>query len=68
MSANRGIWKRKRDELGIRRSALILQLNLKPEDPGLAAQLRVIDAEILECTRNMEISLPSRTLPEAREN
>ena len=68
MFANQRIWKRKRDELSTRRAALLHQLDVKPQDPGLSSQLKVIDAEILECTRNMERISSVRPSPAEPKN
>jgi hypothetical protein len=54
MSVNAGIWKRKRQELDHQRTLLLQQLQTAPESAGISSQLRVIEAAIAECTRNME--------------
>ena len=60
MFASQSVWKRKRQDLSTRRLVLIQRLKVSPNDSGVASQLQVIDAEIAECTRNIERGLPPR--------
>ena len=54
MLANQRIWMKKRDELQARRAALLQSYADKPNDSGLALQLKILDESIMQCTRNME--------------
>jgi|GEM_PF-3049140 hypothetical protein len=68
MLANEGVWMRRRQDLRAQRAALLRQLNLAPEDPGITSQLKVIDATIAECAKNIERSHPPAGEPSAAKS
>jgi len=54
MTARAGIWKRKREELENRRTALFKRYEKSPNDLRLALEIKMIDDQIAECTQQME--------------
>ncbi len=53
MLAVAGVWKKKRDELGIKRKSLFEKYSEHPIDLHLALEIKTIDDEIAECTENL---------------
>jgi hypothetical protein len=54
MTARAGVWKRKREEFKIRRNVLFKSYEKSPNDHRLALEIKRIDDQIAECTRQME--------------
>jgi len=54
VTARAGVWKRKRDVLMKRRTALFKSYKRSPYDLRLALEIRTIDDEIAECTQQIE--------------
>ena len=54
MLAVAGVWKKKRDELNIRRKPLFEKYTKHPSDHELAVEIKTIDDESAECTQNLE--------------
>ncbi len=53
MLAVAGVWKKKRDELGIKRKSLSEKYAEHPLDLHLALEIKTIDDEIAVCTENL---------------
>jgi hypothetical protein len=54
MLATAGSWKKKRDDLKIKRNSLFDQYSKHPHDLHLGLEIKTIDDEIAEFTRKME--------------
>jgi hypothetical protein len=54
MLAIAGNWKKKRDDLKIKRNSLFDQYSKQPNDLHLGLEIKTIDDEIAECTHKME--------------
>jgi hypothetical protein len=54
MLAIAGNWKKKRDDLKIKRNSLFDQYSKQPNDLRLGLEIKTIDDEIAECTHKME--------------
>jgi hypothetical protein len=49
-----GVWRKKREELKIKRNSLFDEYLKHPDDLHLALEIKTIDDEIAECTKKME--------------
>jgi hypothetical protein len=54
MLATAGVWKKKREDLKIKRTSLFEEYSKHPHDLHLAREIKTIDDEIAECTHKME--------------
>ena len=54
MPAVVGAWKKKRDDLKIRRDSLFDKYAKHPQDVHLALEIKTIDDEIAECIQHLE--------------
>jgi hypothetical protein len=54
MTARAGVWKRKREDLKKKRTPLFRRYEKSPGDLHLALDIKMIDDQIAECTRQME--------------
>jgi hypothetical protein len=54
MTARAGVWKRKREELKNRRIPLFKRYESSPNDLRLALEIKTMDDQIAECTRQIE--------------
>jgi superfamily I DNA and RNA helicase len=54
MTARAGVWKRKREGLQDRRNILFKKYQRSPSELRLALQIKAIDDQIAECTRQLE--------------
>ena len=54
MPATSSFWKLKREELKRRRTTVMSEHDLKPDDPILVSKLAIIDEEIGYCTKKIE--------------
>ena len=54
MFAVAGVWKKKRDELTVKRKPLFEKYTERPYDLDLAVEIKIIDYEIAECTQKLE--------------
>jgi hypothetical protein len=54
VTARAGVWKRKREDLENRRTALFKRYKRSPGDLRLALEIRNIDDQIAECTQQIE--------------
>jgi len=49
-----GVWKKKRDDLKIKRNLLFEKYSKHPEEFRLALEIKKIDDEIADCTQHVE--------------
>jgi hypothetical protein len=49
-----GVWKKKRDDLKIKRNSLFEKYAKHPEEFQLALEIKKIDDEIADCTQHVE--------------
>jgi hypothetical protein len=49
-----GVWKKKRDDLKIKRNSLFEKYAKHPEEFHLALEIKKIDDEIADCTQHVE--------------
>ena len=54
MTARAGVWKRRREALQDRRTPLFKRYERSPNDLRLALEIKAIDDQIAECTRQLE--------------
>lgn len=54
MTARAGVWKRKREDLKDRRTALFKRYEKSPGELRLALEIKIIDDQIAECTQRIE--------------
>ena len=54
VTARAGVWKRKREDLKNRRTALFKRYEKSPGELRLALEIKSIDDEIAECTQQIE--------------
>jgi len=54
MLATAGVWKKKREDLKIKRNSLFDEYSKHPHDLHLAVEIKTIDDEIAECTHKKE--------------
>jgi len=54
MLAVAGVWKKKRDDLKIKRNSLFEKYAKHPEDFHLALEIKKLDDEIADCTQHVE--------------
>ncbi len=54
MLATAGVWKKKREDLKIKRNSLFDEYSKQPHDLHLALEIKTIDDEIADCTQKME--------------
>ena len=54
MTARAGVWKRKREDLKNRRTALFKRYEKHPGELRLALEIKNIDDQIAECTQEIE--------------
>jgi hypothetical protein len=54
MTARAGVWKRKREDLKNRRTALFKRYEKSPGELRLALEIKSIDDQIAECTQQIE--------------
>ena len=54
MTARAGVWKRKREDLKKRRTALFKRYEKSPGELRLALEIKRIDDQIAECTQQIE--------------
>jgi hypothetical protein len=54
MLAVAGVWKKKRDDLKIKRNSLFEKYAKRPEDFHLALEIKKLDDEIADCTQHVE--------------
>jgi hypothetical protein len=54
LTAQAGIWKRKREDLKNRRIPLFRRYAKSPNDLHLALEIKAIDDQIVECTQQIE--------------
>ncbi len=55
MTARAGVWKRKREEFKNRRIPLFKSYERSPHDLHLALEIKALDDQIAECTRQLEL-------------
>ena len=65
VTARAGVWKRKREELMNRRTALFKRYEKSPGEHNLALEIKSIDDQIAECTHQIECE--NRRLEPVRE-
>ena len=65
MTARAGVWKRKREDLKNRRTALFKRYEKSPGELRLALEIKSIDDQIAECTQQIECE--NRRLEPVRE-
>jgi hypothetical protein len=61
MLVTAGVWKKKREDLKIKRNSLFDEYSKHPHDLHLALEIKTIDDEIAECTHKMEQERRSET-------
>jgi len=54
MVASAGLWKKKRDDLKTKRSALFETYTRDPQNLRLAREIKALDDQIADCTHNVE--------------
>jgi hypothetical protein len=54
MVAAAGVWKKKRDDLKIKRDSLFATYAKDPQNFHLAREIKEIDDQIAECTQHLE--------------
>jgi hypothetical protein len=54
LTARAGVWKRKREDLKNRRTSLFRRYEKTPYDLRLAVEIKIIDDQIAECTKQIE--------------
>jgi hypothetical protein len=65
VTARAGVWKRKREDLKNRRTALFKRYEKSPGELRLALEIKSIDDQIAECTQQIECE--NRRLEPVRE-
>jgi hypothetical protein len=52
-SASTDVWKKKRDDLNVKRNTLFKKYSKNPHDHHLALEIKKIDDEVADCTDKM---------------